>query len=215
MVVIAYVGVVSALVGAVVGWQFLGELSDANKQGLVLAEEIADGRRRVAGRRRRHRRGRRRRRSPRSVRRSRPSATASTPRRRSPRRRPNWRRRCPTRSTGSTTASARSSRSPTRSTPRCRSSSAFRWRPTTTPPSPLSERSAICVPTSRHWRTTSGPCPTTSTRSRRAATISTTQLVDLAASVDEVRTAVGGTTDGDRAGASVERRRPRTGRRRR
>ena len=39
MVVIAYVGVVSALVGAVVGWQFLGELSDANKQGLVLAEE--------------------------------------------------------------------------------------------------------------------------------------------------------------------------------
>lgn len=39
MVVIAYVGVVSALVGAVVGWQFLGELSNANKQGLVLAEE--------------------------------------------------------------------------------------------------------------------------------------------------------------------------------
>ena len=39
MVVIAYVGVVSALVGAVVGWQFLGALSDANKQGLVLAEE--------------------------------------------------------------------------------------------------------------------------------------------------------------------------------
>ena len=39
MVVIAYVGVVSALVGAVVGWQFLGELSDANKQGLELAEE--------------------------------------------------------------------------------------------------------------------------------------------------------------------------------
>src|SRR6476620_4175661 len=39
MVVIAYVGVVSALVGAVVGWQFLGELSNANKQGLVLAGE--------------------------------------------------------------------------------------------------------------------------------------------------------------------------------
>lgn len=39
MVVIAYVGVVSALVGAVVGWRFLGELSDANKQGLELAEE--------------------------------------------------------------------------------------------------------------------------------------------------------------------------------
>jgi methyl-accepting chemotaxis protein len=39
MVVIAYVGVVSALVGAVVGWQFLGELSDANTQGLELAEE--------------------------------------------------------------------------------------------------------------------------------------------------------------------------------
>jgi methyl-accepting chemotaxis protein len=39
MVVIAYVGVISALVGAVVGWQFLGELSNANKQGLVLAEE--------------------------------------------------------------------------------------------------------------------------------------------------------------------------------
>lgn len=39
MVAIAYVGFVSALVGAVVGWSFLGELSDANKQGLVLAEE--------------------------------------------------------------------------------------------------------------------------------------------------------------------------------
>jgi len=39
MVVIAYVGVVSALVGAVVGWQFLGELSEANRQGLELAEE--------------------------------------------------------------------------------------------------------------------------------------------------------------------------------
>ena len=39
MVVIAYVGVISALVGAVVGWQFLGELSDANTQGLELAEE--------------------------------------------------------------------------------------------------------------------------------------------------------------------------------
>jgi len=39
MVVIAYVGVVSALVGAVVGWQFLGELSHANTQGLELAEE--------------------------------------------------------------------------------------------------------------------------------------------------------------------------------
>jgi len=39
MVVIAYVGVVSALVGAVVGWQFLGELSDANRQGLEVAEE--------------------------------------------------------------------------------------------------------------------------------------------------------------------------------
>src|SRR5918993_3316768 len=39
MVVIAYVGVISALVGAVVGWRFLGELSDANRQGLVLAEE--------------------------------------------------------------------------------------------------------------------------------------------------------------------------------
>src|SRR6188474_805491 len=39
MVVIAYVGVISALVGAVVGWQFLGEISDANKQGLELAEQ--------------------------------------------------------------------------------------------------------------------------------------------------------------------------------
>jgi hypothetical protein len=39
MVVIAYVGVISAVVGAVVGWRFLGELSDANKQGLELAEE--------------------------------------------------------------------------------------------------------------------------------------------------------------------------------
>ena len=39
MVVIAYVGVISALVGAVVGWRFLGELSEANRQGLVLAEE--------------------------------------------------------------------------------------------------------------------------------------------------------------------------------
>jgi phage-related minor tail protein len=39
MVGIAYVGVVSAFVGAVVGWQFLGELSDANSQGLELAEE--------------------------------------------------------------------------------------------------------------------------------------------------------------------------------
>ena len=39
MVGIACVGVVSALVGAIVGWQFLGQLSDANKQGLVLTEE--------------------------------------------------------------------------------------------------------------------------------------------------------------------------------
>ena len=56
MVVIAYVGVISALVGAVVGWQFLGELSDANKQGLELAEESLTAADAVVGRRRRHRR---------------------------------------------------------------------------------------------------------------------------------------------------------------
>ena len=39
MVVIAYIGVAASLIGAVVGWQFLGELSEANKQGLELAEE--------------------------------------------------------------------------------------------------------------------------------------------------------------------------------
>ncbi len=39
MVAIAYIGVAASLIGAVVGWRFLGELSEANKQGLELAEE--------------------------------------------------------------------------------------------------------------------------------------------------------------------------------
>jgi translation initiation factor 6 (eIF-6) len=42
MVAVACIGVVCAVLGAIVGWQFLGDLSRANERGLVLADESLD-----------------------------------------------------------------------------------------------------------------------------------------------------------------------------
>ncbi len=195
MVVIAYVGVVSALVGAVVGWQFLGELSDANTQGLELAEEsltAADASLVVADDiidavddslgalsstisavgdgiadddGCRRVDGRTRRLA---ARHARPG-----------RQRPGLDRDA----------------SRARSTTRCRSCRGFRWHPTTTPPSPSATRSvdlrADLAPLADDVRAVSDDLDTFSTSGDDLET----QLADLAASVAEVQTAVGGTTD--------------------
>ena len=211
MVVIAYVGVASALIGAVVGWQFLGELSDANRQGLVLAEEsltaaeaslvVADDIiEAVDGVAQRGQPGR-----------SRRSATGSTRRRRSPLRPPNWRRRCRPRSSGSTAASSRSKAIANTIDSTLSQLSRIPLAPDYDPAVTLSDAigdlRADLAPLADDVNAVSDDLSTFSASGDDLAV----QLEDLASSVTDVQVAVGGTTDVIDRRAHVDERCARTG----